>query len=174
MSTESMDFDPYSIVLADLKAKRDQIDQAIQAIESVRNGSAASAPGTPPPRTLDVSLGDGAFHGLSIAEATKKLLGVRKKNLGNAEILAELKAGGMVLSSVDPLNTVGAVLTRRFKETGDIVKVGRGIWGLKEWHPGRNWNKEKEAKPAPKETVAEHPPKNKRSMFSRLNPDEAT
>jgi HB1, ASXL, restriction endonuclease HTH domain len=144
MSTESMDFDPYSIVLADLKAKRDQIDQAIQAIESVRNGSAVSAPGTPTPRTPDVSLGDGAFHGLSIAEATKKLLAVRKKNLTNTEILAELKAGGMVLGSADPLNTVGAVLTRRFKETGDIVKVGRGIWGLKEWHPGRNWKKEKD------------------------------
>jgi DNA-directed RNA polymerase delta subunit len=169
-----MDFDPYSIVLADLKAKRDQIDQAIQAIESVRSGGAASAPGATPPRTPEVSLGDGAFHGLSIAEATKKLLGVRKKNLGNAEILAELKAGGMVLSSVDPLNTVGAVLTRRFKETGDIVRVGRGTWGLKEWHPGRNWNKEKEqAKSAPKETVAEPPPK-KRSMFSKLNQDEAT
>ncbi len=53
----------------------------------------------------------------------------------------------MVLGSADPLNTVGAVLTRRFKETGDIVRVGRGIWGLKEWHPGRNWKKD--AKPVP-------------------------
>lgn len=62
------------IVLADLKSKRDQIDQAIQAIESVRGGASQAAPSAPLPRTPDASLGDGAFHGLSIAEATKKLL----------------------------------------------------------------------------------------------------
>lgn len=33
MSVESQGFDPYDIVLADLRAKRDQIDQAIKAIE---------------------------------------------------------------------------------------------------------------------------------------------
>lgn len=147
MSTESMESDPYAIVLADLKAQRDRIDQAIQAIESVRTGTAQGATNPQTIRPQAASLGDGAFHGLSIAEATKKLLGVRKKNLTNTEILAELKAGGMVLSSVDPLNTVGAVLTRRFKETGDIVRVDRGTWGLKEWHPGRGWKKEKDAKP---------------------------
>ena len=29
-------------------------------------------------------------------------------------------------------------MTRRFIQVGDIVKVGRGIWGLKEWYP--NWS----------------------------------
>lgn len=27
----------------------------------------------------------------------------------------------------------------------DIVRIGRGIWGLKERYPHRNWKKEKEA-----------------------------
>lgn len=140
MSTESMESDPYAIVLADLRAQRDRIDQAIQAIESVRSGGGQSS-ATAQPRSQDAPLGDGAFHGLSISEATKKILGVRKKQMTNTEILAELKAGGMVLTSADPLNTVGAVLTRRFKETGDIVRVERGTWGLREWYPGRSWNK---------------------------------
>lgn len=140
-----MESDPYVVVLADLRAQRDRIDQAIQAIESVRTGTSSGPTGAAAPRQQTASLGDGAFHGLSIAEATKKLLAVRKKNLTNSEILAELKAGGMALTSADPLNTVGAVLTRRFKETGDIVRVNRGTWGLKEWHPGRNWKKEKES-----------------------------
>jgi hypothetical protein len=152
MSTESKDFDPYAIVLADLKAQRDRIDQAIQAIESVRAGGSQASAAVGPQRPQETVLGDGAFHGMSISEATKKLLGVRKKKMTNTEILAELKAGGMVLTSVDPLNTVGAVLTRRFKEVGDIVRVERGTWGLKEWHPGRTWKKDKEPKPeaAPK------------------------
>lgn len=146
MSTESMESDPYAIVLADLRAQRDRIDQAIQAIESVRSGVGQTAAPAAQSRAQETSIGDGAFHGLSISEATKKLLGIRKKKMTNTEILAELKAGGMVLTSADPLNTVGAVLTRRFKETGDIVRVERGTWGLREWHPGRNWKKEKEAK----------------------------
>lgn len=141
MSTESKDFDPYAIVLADLKAQRDRIDQAIQAIELVRSGSSTGTQAANSIRAPETGLGDGAFLGLSIAEATKKLLGARKRNMTNSEILAELKAGGMVLTSADPLNTVGAVLTRRFKETGDIVRVERGTWGLREWHPGRSWKK---------------------------------
>lgn len=143
MSTESMESDPYSIVLADLKAQRDRIDQAIQAIESVRAGAGSAGAAPVHARTPDGTLGDGAFHGLSISEATKKLLGIRKKQMTNTEILAELKAGGMVMTSADPLNTIGAVLTRRFKETGDIVRVERGTWGLKDWYPGRSFNKKR-------------------------------
>lgn len=44
-----------------------------------------------------------------------------------------------MLTSADPVNVVGSVLTRRFNQVGDVVKVGRGIWGLKEWYPGRNF-----------------------------------
>jgi hypothetical protein len=45
------------------------------------------------------------------------------------------------LNSADPVNTIGAVLTRRSNEVGDIVKVGRGTWGLKEWYPNRTFKK---------------------------------
>ena len=39
MSDESKGIDPYETVLADLYAKRDQIAQAIAAIEGLRGGS---------------------------------------------------------------------------------------------------------------------------------------
>jgi hypothetical protein len=144
MSTESKDFDPYAIVLADLRAKREQIDQAIQAIESVRMGGIpgqqnGQIPGPAP--STSMPLEPGAFHGLSIAEAAIKLLSVRKRQLSNGEILAEFRSGSFHMSSADPINTIGAVLTRRFKETGDIVRVGKGTWGLKEWYPGRTFSK---------------------------------
>ncbi|MDD4617150.1 MAG: winged helix-turn-helix domain-containing protein [Alphaproteobacteria bacterium] len=139
MSTESKEFDPYEAVLADLLSKKDQIDKAIQAIELVRGSSyvSASSAGT------QTSYADapGAFLGMSIAEATKKLLLSTRKQMNNAEILAALKKGGMVMNSADPINTLGAVLTRRYKENGDIVRVDRGTWGLKEWYPGRSFGK---------------------------------
>lgn len=141
MSTESKDFDPYAIVLADLRAQRDKIDQAIQAIESVRGSAGTSSAPAHTPPSSNTDLGPGAFLGMSIAEATKKLLQSKRKQMNNTDVLAALKSGGMVLQSADPINTVGAVLTRRSKDVGDIVKVDRGTWGLKEWYPGRNFNK---------------------------------
>ena len=50
------------------------------------------------------------------------------------------------MNSKDWTNTIGAVLTRRAETTGDIVKVERGTWGLKEWYPNRSFKKDKDAK----------------------------
>jgi hypothetical protein len=152
MSTESEGVDPYAIVLADLRAKRDQIDQAIQAIESVRGTNGSPAAGRGSAASIEAfdnggTTGAGAYLGMSIADAAKKYLTSRKQASGNAEIAAALKQGGLVMSSnTDPQNTVGSILTRRFEKVGDVVRVGRGIWGLKEWYPNRSFKKDKDAK----------------------------
>jgi hypothetical protein len=147
MPEESSGIDPYDAVLADLRAKRDQIDAAIVAIESVRSG-AVTAPGvTAATGMLDSVVqngvdGPGALLGMSIADATKKLLAAKRTPLKNPDIAVLFKAGGLVLNSKDWTNTIGAVLTRRSIDVGDIVRVGRGVWGLKEWYPGRSFKKE--------------------------------
>jgi hypothetical protein len=140
MSTESEGFDPYAVVLADLRAKRDQIDQAIQAIESVRGGGSYAKTNSQLVASEGAPNDAGAFLGISIADAAKKLLTIRKQAMGNADIAAALKQGGLVMSAnTDPQNMVGSILTRRFEKVGDIVRVGRGIWGLKEWYPNRSF-----------------------------------
>jgi hypothetical protein len=178
MTQESQDLDPYDIVLADLKAQRDRIDQAIAAIESVRGTGAASRPvSAATPATSQPSVDEpGAFLGMTIPDAAKKLLASRRKTLGNAEIVAAFKAGGLAMNSVDPINTVGSVLTRRFNTIGDIVRVGRGTWGLAEWYPGRNFRKRpsKEADSDPV-TIGGQPvsfgPKTDPNAFSSADPD---
>jgi hypothetical protein len=40
-------------------------------------------------------------------------------------------------------NIIGSTLTRRFQQIGDIVKVGRGVSGLKEWYPNHSFNIER-------------------------------
>jgi|ERR1700722_4347902 len=154
MSAESEGSDPYVIVLADLKAKRDQIDQAIQALESLRSGPknsasvAEKAAGAGTPEA-------GEFLGMSIAEAAKKLLARRKQAMGNADIASGLTGGGLVMSeNTDHQNIVGSVLTRRFEKVGDIVRVSRGMWGLKEWYPNRSF-KAKGAEEGPKNGTSE-------------------
>lgn len=143
MTAEKGAIDPYDAVLADLRAKRDQIDQTIRMIEAHRGGNAPAA------KPFEASLGGGradeegpgAFLGMSIPDAAKKLLGMRKRAMSNGEIASGIQSGGLVMKSADPQNTVGSVLTRRFNENGDIVRVGRGVWGLAEWYPNRNFKK---------------------------------
>ena len=137
MTSESEPQDHYEKVLADLRAKRDQFDQAITVIEAIRSGG--SAPSSQPASPAGIVETAGMFLGMSIVDATKKLLAMRKRTMGNVEIARELASGGLVLTSKEPVNTIGSVITRRFNEVGDIVKVGRGIWGLKEWYPGRSF-----------------------------------
>ena len=60
------------------------------------------------------------FLGMSIADAAKKLLAMRKRTMGNVEISRELQAGGLVFSGKDPVNVIGSVLTRRFNDVGDV------------------------------------------------------
>jgi hypothetical protein len=134
--------DPYAAVLADLKAKRDGIDQMIAALTAFRSGGSVNI-SPPSSETPDVQSSTeevaGMYLGMSLPEAAKKLLATRKRAMTNTEIANELKQGGLVMNSVDPKNTIGSVLTRRFNDVGDIVRVDRGTWGLKDWYPGRTF-----------------------------------
>jgi DNA-directed RNA polymerase delta subunit len=115
----------------------------------------------------------GAFLGMSITDAAKKLLAARRQPLKNPDIAAAFKAGGLHLRSKDPVNTVGAVLTRRSIKVGDIVKIGRGVWGLKEWYPGRSFKKEKadsEEKTEPQAESNEGKPSNPKTITAMSLP----
>ena len=140
--------DPYETVIADLRNKRDQIDQTIALLTALRGGppNIPVAPSSPAPVAADET---GPFFGMSIVDGTKKLLEREMRPLGNADIAYELQAGGIVLSSEQPLNVVGSVLTRRFQQVGDVVKVGRGVWGLKDWYPEQSFSSTSKTKTYP-------------------------
>jgi HB1/ASXL restriction endonuclease-like protein with HTH domain len=137
---------PYDGMIAHLRAQRDQIDQAIIILESLRDGIAVSAVvGSAntivTAHTREGEIAAGTFHGMSIEEATKKLLQSRKRALGVKEITSSLRAGGLHLQSETPENTVASVLGRAFNGGSDIVRVSRGIWGLQEWYPNQRFNR---------------------------------
>jgi hypothetical protein len=159
MAAESTSFDPYETALAELRKKRDQIDSLIAGIENIRAGGASAFAGATAQASNGASNvpaeGPGAYLGMTIPEAAKKLLANRRQHMRNPDIAAALKAGGLALASADPVNTIGSVLTRRANEVGDIVKVGRGTWGLKEWHPRRNPSPNKGEKAEDKGEAAE-------------------
>jgi hypothetical protein len=140
----------YDAVIADLRAYREQIDQAIQVLESLRKGAAPLGMlGVPPPGGVPSLLGSGpaqngeiphgTFHRMSIEAAVKKLLEMRKRTMNAQEIVAALREGGLQLQSETPANTVTSVLTRSFNGGSNIVRVSRGLWGLQEWYPNQRF-----------------------------------
>jgi len=143
--------DPFEVVIANLTAQRDRIDQTIQVLRQLKAsgftdagaalGAATALTTTPVEDTKSPNdaMGPGAFLGMTIVDAAKKLLTHERRQMGNVEIADSLKRGGLVLNSADPVNTIGSVMTRRFQQIGDVVRVGRGTWGLKEWYPNRTF-----------------------------------
>lgn len=131
--------DHWSKVIADLKDQRDRLDAMIASLESIRNLAVPGGIAAPANTLQQTSLTrkfavePGPLARMTIADAAKEVLRAENRPLGNAEILTALRDGGLALNSNEPLNTVGSSLNRRFKETGDIVRVGRGTWALKEW-----------------------------------------
>lgn len=120
----------YEAVLADLKAKRDQIDAAIAAIEAISGIAVGSArPGGA------VAIEGDTFFGMTALEAAIKYLGMVKKVQSPTEIAEALEAGGMTHSSQNLANTLYTTLSRSASHNGPVVKVGKN-WGLAEWYPG--------------------------------------
>lgn len=131
----SVDVD-YGAVLADLKAKRDKLDAAIAGIETmldIRELSGETTAGKS--GNAKNELGPGAFLGLTVVDATTKLLKALRQQQRTEDIVSALKQGGIAFTSENPINTVGSILNRNWSAGGDIVRVARGVWGLAEWHP---------------------------------------
>ena len=142
--------DAYALVIEDLKRQRDEIDRMIVRLEALAAGK--PAPVTPEGESGAGKRGDqkeeddennpseteGEFLGMTVSDAARIVLGRRRKPMRPSDITADLERGGLILSNP---NTVASVLHRRSRDVGDFVSPKRGVWGLKEWYPGRNFGK---------------------------------
>lgn len=125
----------YNAVLVDLRKKRDEIDKAICGIEIIL-GLTPSASPTSTPQAHSNHIAEDAFFGLSIAEAAKKFLNIKKKPQTTKQIAEALTAGGLQNASGNFGNSVGSVLNRNAATaTSTFVNVSRGTWGLRSWYP---------------------------------------
>lgn len=138
MAQEPID---YELVVADLEAKRAALEAAIAAFRQVLNigahvslGSAVQGASKPiDPATIP----DDAFFGLSIGEACKKYLQMVKRKQSVKEIADALDRGGLPHTSSNFAATVATMLNRAAKADPELVRVGRGEWGLAGWYGNR-------------------------------------
>lgn len=123
----------YAAVLADLQAKRVQLDSAIAAIKVLMQQTGVMAATAPPvPRIAGLSqVPSRAFVGLSISAAVRQLLEMMQRRMSIGEIMQGLQAGGLKPSKY---RNVYAILRQRESDKADVIKVD-AKWGLAEWNP---------------------------------------
>jgi len=126
-----MSSEHYAAVLADLEARKAQIESAIAAIKSI----AAQGGGTSPDGGGSTSIGPSEFLSMSIPDAAKKFLGRVKQKKSTQEIIDALTAGGLPPTKY---TTAYNILARRQKGVGDIVNM-KGDWALAEWYPNHRF-----------------------------------
>jgi hypothetical protein len=146
MATDPQGID-YAAVLADLKARRAQIDAAIAGLEAanlVQGGAftqlhAEAQVTASATANLSLQIPPDAFFNLSIPDAAKKYLAIRKRAATTAEVIEGLRSGGQASASGDTFAvTVQSSLHRTYNQGGGIVRVSRGTWGLAEWYPNKS------------------------------------
>lgn len=100
----------YSSVLADLIARRDKLNAAIQAIQDISGDKPKPA--------------SGEYRGMTIAEATLKFLQKSGEPQLTRDIAEALKAGGLGSNAKSLYRTIYNSLQTRKDKQKDIVKVG--------------------------------------------------
>jgi DNA-directed RNA polymerase delta subunit len=140
MSAETLD--DYKTVIADLKARRARLDTLIAGLEQEMLGGSDSAPTEQAgiesrsdlrPEPTEIRLD--TFFGLSIPDAIRKCFRISKRPLSLSELTNSLKGGGMLTTATNLMATVSATLQRMKQQSGEVVALGKGQWGLAEWYP---------------------------------------
>jgi len=130
----------YAVVLLDLESKRAALDAAIAAVKAVLGLAPADSPGSGPGGALLPAPGTdgpqevvpGVFHGLSVSEAAKKYLEMKKVKQKTRALCDALLQGGIESDSKNFYGNVYTTLSRN----KDFFRRGK-YWMLTSWDPRR-------------------------------------
>ena len=127
--------DHWVAALAEVEAEIAKLQQQAEFIrERIARGG-----GTLPSGGPGGGIKHDSFLKMSIPDATKKLLEMKRVKQSTQEVIDALEQGGLPRSKY---NTVYSILSRRASQVGDIINM-KGDWGLAEWYPNRPKGKTK-------------------------------
>ena len=138
MSTEPIN---YEAVLADLEARKAQLESAIAAIKMIGAQGGGLGPNGGGGST---TVGPSDYLAMSIPEATKKYLMTTRQKQSTQDVMKALESGGLPKSKY---TTVYSILRRREQQVGDIINM-QGDWALAEWYPNYRKKTKEEAEAA--------------------------
>jgi len=120
----------YEKILADLEAKKANIEAAISGIK-VMLGQAVNISGVSSTSArIPTSISHDTFFNMTVLDAAKKYLSmVAKETKPTLDILKALEKGGIHTTYA----TLSSQLSRA-KTANEVVCPKRGLWGLPEWY----------------------------------------
>lgn len=125
---------PLGAALAELRAQRKMLDDAIAALEKVI--AAQQQPNTKSPPEGGVfglfPAPPKSLAGMTIPEAATTVIKASGQPMTNREIADALEKGGLKHESEDFPNTINSVLRRAAEQHGTLVRVDQK-WHLAEW-----------------------------------------
>lgn len=117
-------------MLESWRAYRAAVDEVIAALERVQALGVLAVPGA---KATTGGGGDGvqpdSFFGLNAADAAKRYLAMCRRPQSIEQIEEALNRGGAKVTKA----SLFTILPRAAKGR-EVVKVGRGMWGLREWY----------------------------------------
>ena len=119
----------WAAALAEIEARIAKLQTTADGIREIMASTGVTAPTGGP----GGGVRSDAFLKMSIPDATKKLLEIKREKQSTQEILDGLEKGGLPRSKYA---TVYSILTRRQNQIGDIINM-KGDWALAEWYPNR-------------------------------------
>ena len=143
----------YEAVLADLEARKAQLESAIAAIKMI--GAQGGTLGPNGGGGGSTTIGPSDYLAMSIPEATKKHLTTTRQKRSTQDIMKALEAGGLPASKY---TTVYSILRRRENQVGDIINM-QGDWALAEWYPNYRKRSKEEADAGEETAETEKPTK---------------
>lgn len=144
-----MDETTYQQLLAELEQERDNIERMIiwvkDRMEQADSAEAIGSSAKPTPSMatrFPRSLAPDTFFRMTVPDAIKKYLNIAKRPRTAKDITAALDSGGLTHQAKNLYATVYPTLLR-MESANEVVRVGKGEWGLSEWYPsGRKANQE--------------------------------
>lgn len=118
-------------MLESWRAYRAAVDEVIAALEKIQAMGVVAVPGTAgkAPTTSGDGVEPDTFFGMNAADAAKKYLGMCRRPQSIEQIEEALNRGGARVSK----SSLFTILPRAAKGR-EVVKVGRSMWGLREWY----------------------------------------
>jgi hypothetical protein len=124
----------YKAVLEDLKAKKAGLEQAIAAVEAIVGGLGGLGEATTMNGSTSKMIEADTFIGMNILQAAEKYLQMVGRPAKTTEQVAKaLNDGGLQVSQ----GSVSTILRRSDNGESPVTKVGRSLWGLASWYPGK-------------------------------------
>jgi len=137
-----MDEAAYQQILTELEEERQNIDRLIIWVKNRMEQSdstdvitsAVKSTAIAPPR-FPRTLAPDTFFRMTVPDAIKKYLGIVKRPKTAKDITGALDVGGLTHQAKNLYATVYPTLLR-MEGNEEVVRVGKGEWGLSEWYPG--------------------------------------